>query len=102
LTEVSKKSGRKERFSEEKLRKSISAAADESGIPDKKKKEVTDKVFKAAKSMAKSKKEIETETIKEFVLKQLDAMEPAVARAWRRFEQQKREEELDEPEEEMD
>lgn len=90
MTEVIKKDKKKEAFDADKLRKSIEAAARESGISEEKAKEVTENVAKTVIEMAEKENEIETHVIRERILKELDSAEPAVSEAWRNYDKNKR------------
>jgi len=89
-TEVTKKDGSKMPFDSEKIKKSISMAADQAYLSEEKKNEVVEKVTAAALQMAEGKEEITTTEIREKVLSELDALEPSVSEAWRKYDQEKK------------
>jgi len=89
MTEVIKKSGKKEQFSPEKIRKSIAGAAQQADIPDERKDEVVYEVVGTVIPILESKEGIDTSEIKQIILGELDRVEPAVASAWRKYEEGK-------------
>ncbi|MCC7572817.1 MAG: hypothetical protein KO464_05455 [Candidatus Methanofastidiosum sp.] len=63
MTEVIKKSGRKERFDEEKLKASIMAAAREAGVMNRRwSRDVIENVSASAIAFSRGKKEVEAKT----------------------------------------
>jgi len=86
---VIKKDGEKEPFDAEKIKKSITVAASGANLSEKQIKKVVKKVSKAAIKLAKKKEEITTTEIKEKILSELDALEPSVSEAWRKYAQEK-------------
>lgn len=90
MTKVIKKNGKIEAFNAAKIRKSITSAARESEIPAKRTREVVRDVSKVAISMSRKKKEIRSRDLRARILKKLDAIEPAVSRAWRKYDQTRR------------
>ncbi len=86
---VIKKGGEKEPFDAEKINKAIAAAASRADLSEKRIKKVVKKVSKAAIKLAKKKEEIATTEIKEKILSELDALEPSVSEAWRKYAQEK-------------
>ena len=90
MTEVIKKDKKKEAFDADKLKKSIELAARESGISEERAKEVTENVAKTVIEMVEKEKEIETQSIRKMILKELDSAEPAVSESWRKYEKNRR------------
>ena len=84
--EVIKKDGTKEPFDAGKISKAISVAADEAGLEEGRKNEVVEEVTAKVVQMADDKDEIATSEIKENILSELDAVEPSVAVAWRKYD----------------
>jgi len=84
---VVKKDGTKEPFEAEKIRRAISAAGREAGVDEGRINEVASQVVNSVMEMAGAKEEIATSEIKEKVLGELDAIEPAISEAWRKYEQ---------------
>jgi len=90
MAEVIKKSGIKEPFNAEKIRKSIAGAVQQADIPEERKEEVVYQVAGTVIPMLEGKEEIDTSEIKQIILSELDRIEPAVASAWRKYELGKR------------
>ncbi len=88
-TEVIKKDGRKEPFDPEKIKRSITAAANLTDLPDERKNEVVEQVATAAIQMAEGREEISTSEIKQKILGDLDGVEPTVSEAWKKYEEEK-------------
>ena len=86
MTRVIKRNGRREAFSVRKLRKSISSAARESDITVKRAREVVRDISRATTATARKRNEIRSRDLRAMVLRKLDATEPAVSRAWRRYD----------------
>ena len=89
MTEVVKKSGTKESFDPEKIKKSIAGAAQQADIPEERKEEVVYQVVGTVIPLLEGKEEIDTIDIKQVILSELDKIEPAVASAWRKYEEGK-------------
>jgi len=89
MTEVIKKDGTKEPFNPEKIKKSIAGAAQQADIPEERKDEVVYQVAGTVIPMLEGREEIDTSDIKKAILSELDKVEPAVASAWRKYEQGK-------------
>ena len=89
MAEVIKKNGTKEPFDPEKIRKSIAGAAQRTDIPEERKNEVVEQVTAVVVPTLEGREEIETSEIRETILSELDRVEPAVANAWREYEQGK-------------
>ena len=88
-TEVIKKDGRKEPFDPEKIKSSITAAANLTDLPDERKNEVVEQVATAAIQMAEGREEISTSELKQKILSDLDGIEPSVSEAWKKYEEEK-------------
>ena len=89
MIDVIKRDGSRQAFSEEKLRKSIEAAAREAGIPDQRRKQVVDAAVREGLGLSREPHAVATKAIREKVLERLDATEPAVSAAWRAFDTKK-------------
>jgi len=89
MTEIVKKSGKKEQFSPKKIRKSIAGAAQQADIPEERKEEVVYQVTGTVIPILESKEGIDTSEIKGIILGELDKVEPAVASSWRKYEEGK-------------
>ncbi len=98
--EVIKKSGEKEPFDAEKIRRSIQAAADETDLSEERKKEVVEQVVNSAIQLAEGKEEIATSEIREKILDELDKIEPSVSATWRKYEEERKGESVEERKEE--
>ncbi|MGB9847606.1 MAG: ATP cone domain-containing protein [Minisyncoccia bacterium] len=86
---VIKKSGEKEPFDPTKIENSIRAAAIDAGLTPEKIDEIANRVAKIVIEAVAEKDEVNTSEIKEKILAELDVVEPAVADAWRKFEEAK-------------
>ena len=89
--EVIKNDGTKEPFDAGKIKKAISMAADQAGLPEDRKNEVVVQVSAAAIALADAKEEIATSELREKILSELDNVESSVAEAWRKYDQEKKE-----------
>jgi len=89
--EVIKKDGTKETFDAEKIKDAIAGAVQGTDISEERTSEVIEQVVAAVIHMAEEKEEIATSEIREKILSELDGVEPAVAEAWRKYEQEKKE-----------
>jgi transcriptional regulator NrdR family protein len=90
MIDVIKRDGSRQAFSEQKVRKSVEAAAREAKIPDTRIKQVVADASREPLDMPKGKKPIETKTIREKILVRLDTTEPSVSEAWRAFDRKRR------------
>ena len=88
MSAVVKRNGRRQKFDEKKLRRSVEKAASEAGIPEKRRLGLADSVSIAVVTSLKGKKEIPAQDIREMVLARLDRSEPLVARHWRDFDRE--------------
>lgn len=86
---VIKRDGTKEPFDAEKIRKAIAGAASRTELSEERVNEVVEQVSGAALELAGGKEEIATSEIKEKILSELDAIEPSVSEAWRKYEEEK-------------
>ncbi len=82
---VIKKSGKKQGFDSEKVRKSIKKACKKCNVPKSRLKSVEDKILKEIMKIAE-KREITTAEIRDIILRDLSSLDPAVVRAWIAFE----------------
>lgn len=87
--EVIKKDGTREPFDGEKIRRAIELAGKEAGLGEDRISEVVDQVSRSVIDSLASKDEVSTSEIREMVLNELDNVEPSVADAWRRYDQQR-------------
>ena len=86
---VIKKSGEREPFDPMKIENSIRAAATDAGLPIERIDELVNRVAKIIIDAVVDKNEVATLEIKEMILAELDEIEPAVAEAWRKFDELK-------------
>ena len=82
---VIKKSGKKQKFDEKKIKKCINNVCREVKLEKNKVKKKEDAILKEVLKIAK-KREITTAEIRDIILKDLSQVDPAVARAWFAFE----------------
>jgi len=86
---VIKRDGTREPFDAEKIRRAITGAAQRTNLPEGRKKEVIEQVLNVALQSAREKEEIKTSELKEKILSELDAIEPSISEAWRKYAQEK-------------
>lgn len=86
---VIKKSGEREPFDPMKIENSIRAAATDAGLPTERINELVSRVAKVVIDAVVDKNEVATSEIKTRILAELDEIEPAVADAWRQFDEAK-------------
>lgn len=89
MTEVIKKNGSREDFSEAKLRRSIEAAAREAKVPELRISPLVNDAAREPLALAKGKLPLEARIIRNKVLSRLDATAPPVAEAWRAFDRKR-------------
>lgn len=86
---VIKKGGITEPFNIEKVRNSIKAASQRTNVSKERIEQVAVEVSGSVIQLAAGKKEITTSEIREKILTELDALEPAISEAWRKHDQEK-------------
>ncbi|MBU0530560.1 MAG: transcriptional regulator NrdR, partial [Nanoarchaeota archaeon] len=74
MTQIIKKDGTKEEFSEEKLRRSIESAAEEAGIEEESIREVVDQVSTTAIDLVQAEEEMQSNELREKILTELDTV----------------------------
>ncbi len=89
-SEVIKRDGSREPFDAEKIRRSITIAAEQANLPGERKNDVVERVTATATQMAEERDEIATSEIKEKILSELDRIEPTVSASWREYDQEKK------------
>jgi transcriptional regulator NrdR family protein len=89
-SEVTKRDGSKEPVNGEKLRKSIQMAAQDAGLAPERAQQVVEAVSASAMELITGKDEVSTTEIREKILTELDAMESSVSAAWRKHDQEKK------------
>jgi len=87
--EVIKKSGIKEMFEPDKIRKSITKAIERVNIPEQRKDEIVEEVSEIVISNLKERGDVESSEIRESILSELDRIAPVVSNTWREYEQNK-------------
>jgi transcriptional regulator NrdR family protein len=88
--EVIKRGGKKEAFKAEKIKRSIRAACRDARLPVKRIKTVVNKVSRPVLKFCRTRKTVATATLKKKILSQLAKVEPAAAKAWRKYDQRRR------------
>ncbi|HNR44379.1 MAG TPA: ATP cone domain-containing protein [Methanofastidiosum sp.] len=90
MTNVIKKDGRRERFDQEKLKDSIVSAAREAGLMNRRwVDDVIENVSATVIAFSRGKKEVETKTLKDMILADLDRVEKRISDTWREFDRAK-------------
>ena len=87
---VIKRDGSRQPFSEEKLRKSIDAAAQEAKVPAPRTKQVVSEAARKPLALAKGTGPVETKLLRKKILDRLDIIEPSVSESWRAFDRKRR------------
>lgn len=86
MTVVRKRSGDKEPFDEVKLKRSIQKAGIDAGYTLDDIQDEVDEITVKVLEIANQKIEINSDAIRDHVLKELDESHPSIAQAWRRFD----------------
>lgn len=90
MTDVIKRNGKKEPFSEEKVRNSIESAVKDAGYRTQGKKRLIDKTLNDVNQVVQGKEKISSAKIRNIVINDLeqewDEDQIPVARAWRNYE----------------
>ena len=84
--QVIKKDGSKEPFDDEKIKKAIRLAAQQSGLDETKQTEITEKITAKVLEALKGKEEVRTLEIRDKILGELEIYAPTVAASWRDYE----------------
>ncbi len=87
-SEVTKRDGTKEPVNGEKVRKSIETATQDAGLTPERTQEVVGSVSSGVMQFIAEKDEVTTAEIREKILADLDAVEPSVSAAWRKYNQE--------------
>lgn len=90
MADVIKRNASLQAFSEQKIKKSIEAAAREAKLPEHRIKQVVEEASKGPLSLLRETKAVETRAIREKILSKLDVIEPSVSEAWRAFDRKRR------------
>jgi len=86
IKKVIKKSGKKQKFSQKKLERSIKLAAKQARLSLQTQKVILEKTLNKALSYLDSFDEVTTAQIRDLVLQQLNSMNKAVVKAWLSYE----------------
>jgi transcriptional regulator NrdR family protein len=86
---VIKRDGSKEEFDYRKIKESLKRAVEDAQVPQKRKQELVDQILSIIVQKAGEKKVIKTQEIRDKILQELDLIQPAAAKAWKKFEQKK-------------
>ncbi len=86
MTYVIKRNGKRQRFDENKIRRSIRAAAREARLGDERVRGLVAQVSGDIIDCARCEKEIRSVTLRASILNELDTAAPPAARAWRDFD----------------
>ncbi|MDD1774428.1 MAG: transcriptional regulator [Methanobacterium sp.] len=87
MTMVRKGNGEKEPFDDDKIKKSIMKAAVDAGYSTDDIEQEANKIKNSITEMALQKKEINTEAIKDHILKELYKTNPSIAQSWLKFDE---------------
>jgi len=85
VKKIIKKSGKKQKFDAKKIRKCIGKACGDARISKEKAKKVEERILKKILEIAE-KREMTSAEIRDIVLRDLSALDPAVVRAWIAYE----------------
>ena len=88
--EVIKKGGKRESFKPQKIRAAIKAACKDAHLSATRTKRTVGKVSHAVLKFCSKRKAVNTTTLRKKVLSQLDKVEPAAAKAWRKYGKRRR------------
>ncbi len=88
MTDVIKSNGKKEQFSEQKVRNSVENAVKDAGFSPQEKMNVIDHASQDAVQMARNKSQIQTKQLRDSILNDLEQDDQQVARAWKQYERQ--------------
>lgn len=86
---VIKKDGTKEAFDAEKIKRSITVAAQKTDLSEEQVNKAVERAFSAAIQLAEGKEEITTAELRGKILTELDIIEPSISEEWRKYDQEK-------------
>jgi transcriptional repressor NrdR len=89
MTEVIKRSGNREPFSEGKLRESIRRASEKAKVNAERTNELIKIISRHGSKIAQQEDEISSQDIRNKILDELEAHKPDMAKAWREYEKNK-------------
>ncbi len=93
MTNVKKKSGNKEPFDSDKIRRSIQKAAIDAGYSIDEISAAVDDVTNKILEIAEQKNEINTDAIRDNILNELDKAHSTISDSWRKFDEKYKSEE---------
>ncbi len=86
---VTKKDGTKVPFDSEKIKSGVMSAALEAGLSNEEATATAEKILSSVQMAFGSQEEVATSDIRDKILAELDASQPAVSGAWRKYEESK-------------
>lgn len=86
---VTKKDGTRVPFNQDKLKDSIAAAGTDAGLPNAEASDIAAQVSALVSQTLEGQEEISSTEIKEKVLAELEVSHPALAEAWKKYEETK-------------
>jgi len=86
---VIKRDGTKEAFDAEKIKMSITAAAQRTDLSEEQVNKAVERALGAAIQEAEGKEEITTAELRGKILTELDIIEPSISEEWRKYDQEK-------------
>jgi transcriptional repressor NrdR len=86
MTEVRKRLGHTEAFDPNKIRRSIQKAVLDAGYSLDEKKELIDEVSNSIIEKSKEQREIDSKSIRNSMLVNIEKIQPSIAQSWRRFD----------------
>jgi transcriptional repressor NrdR len=87
ILEVRKRLGHTEAFDHNKIRRSIQKAVLDAGYTLDEKKELIDEVSDTIIKKSKEQREIDSKSIRNSILVNIEKVEPSIAQSWRRFDE---------------
>ena len=88
MTDVIKSNGKKEQFSEQKVKNSVENAVKDAGFNPQEKMDVINHASQDVIQMAQNKSQIKTKQIRDSILNDLEQDDQQVASAWKQYERQ--------------
>lgn len=88
MTDVIKSNGKREQFSEQKVKNSIESAVQDAGFSPQEKMNVINHASQDAIQMAQNKNQIQTKQIRDTIISDLEEDDQQVANAWKQYERQ--------------
>ena len=88
MTDVIKSNGKREQFSEQKVKNSVENAVKDAGFNPQEKMNVINHASQDAIQMAQNKNQVQTKQIRDTILSDLEQDDQQVANAWKQYERQ--------------